>query len=145
MSYYSVMDLDDILPYVGDWNKYQHMLLWLVCLPVCIPCGFTAFNQVCVVYFILSFLALNLLFKFKSCCVVYLSFATTGFHGQITRSLLFGSRTCIGWLELTGEKRSEHTEIREFFKSKAAQRLKDVQTLCIITFLFLLCCKENNT
>lgn len=40
------MDLDDVLPHVGDWNKYQYLLLWFVCLPICIPCGFTAFNQV---------------------------------------------------------------------------------------------------
>ena len=40
------MDLDDVLPHVGDWNRYQHLLLWLVCLPACIPCGFAAFNQV---------------------------------------------------------------------------------------------------
>lgn len=40
------MDLDDVLPHVGDWNKYQHLLLWVVLLPACIPCGFTAFNQV---------------------------------------------------------------------------------------------------
>jgi len=40
------MDLDDVLPHVGDWNRYQHILLWLVCLPACIPCGFNAFSQV---------------------------------------------------------------------------------------------------
>ena len=40
------MDLDDILPYVGDWNKYQHILLWMVCLPACIPCGFNGFVQI---------------------------------------------------------------------------------------------------
>jgi len=40
------MDLDDILPHVGDWNKYQHVLLWLVCLPACIPCGFNGFVQI---------------------------------------------------------------------------------------------------
>lgn len=40
------MDLDDVLPHVGDWNRYQHLLLWLVCLPACIPCGFAGFNQV---------------------------------------------------------------------------------------------------
>nr|CAH0103622.1 unnamed protein product [Daphnia galeata] len=40
------MDLDDVLHHAGDWGKYQHLLLWLVCLPACIPCGFAAFNQV---------------------------------------------------------------------------------------------------
>lgn len=40
------MDLDDVLPHVGDWGRYQHILLWLVCLPACIPCGFAAFNQI---------------------------------------------------------------------------------------------------
>ena len=40
------MDLDDVLHQIGDWDRYQHLLLWLVCLPACIPCGFNAFNQV---------------------------------------------------------------------------------------------------
>ena len=40
------MDLDDVLYYVGDWDKYQFLLLWLICLPACIPCGFNAFSQV---------------------------------------------------------------------------------------------------
>uniref|UniRef100_A0A0P5NDD0 Organic cation transporter protein n=2 Tax=Daphnia magna TaxID=35525 RepID=A0A0P5NDD0_9CRUS len=40
------MDLDDVLHHAGDWDRYQHLLLWLVCLPACIPCGFAAFNQV---------------------------------------------------------------------------------------------------
>ena len=64
------MDLDDVLPHVGDWNKYQHIILWLVCLPACskssytflkscerignltaylletVPCSFFGFNQV---------------------------------------------------------------------------------------------------
>uniref|UniRef100_A0A1B6C0H0 Major facilitator superfamily (MFS) profile domain-containing protein n=1 Tax=Clastoptera arizonana TaxID=38151 RepID=A0A1B6C0H0_9HEMI len=39
------MDLDDLLPQVGEFGKYQKLLLWLVCLPACIPCGFCAFNQ----------------------------------------------------------------------------------------------------
>ena len=42
----SAMDLDDVLHQIGDWDRYQHLLLWLVCLPACIPCGFNAFNQV---------------------------------------------------------------------------------------------------
>ena len=49
------MDLDDVLPHVGDWNKYQYLLLWFVCLPICIPCGFTAFNQVFLKYLHLYF------------------------------------------------------------------------------------------
>lgn len=39
------MDLDDLLPQVGEFGKYQKILLWFVCLPACIPCGFCAFNQ----------------------------------------------------------------------------------------------------
>ncbi|KAF5303009.1 hypothetical protein FQR65_LT08338 [Abscondita terminalis] len=39
------IDLDDILPQVGEFGKYQKLMLWLVCLPACIPCGFCAFNQ----------------------------------------------------------------------------------------------------
>ncbi|KAF5306653.1 hypothetical protein FQA39_LY08842 [Lamprigera yunnana] len=39
------IDLDDILPQVGEFGKYQKIMLWLVCLPACIPCGFCAFNQ----------------------------------------------------------------------------------------------------
>ncbi|KAF4524309.1 hypothetical protein B566_EDAN005365 [Ephemera danica] len=39
------MDLDDLLPHVGEFGRYQKLLIWLVCLPACIPCGFCAFNQ----------------------------------------------------------------------------------------------------
>ncbi|KAL1123675.1 hypothetical protein AAG570_001448, partial [Ranatra chinensis] len=39
------IDLDDLLPQVGEFGRYQKLLLWLVCLPACIPCGFCAFNQ----------------------------------------------------------------------------------------------------
>lgn len=39
------MDLDDLLPQVGEFGKYQKLMLWLVCLPACFPCGFCAFNQ----------------------------------------------------------------------------------------------------
>jgi hypothetical protein len=39
------MDLDDLLPHVGEFGRYQKLLVWLVCLPACIPCGFCAFNQ----------------------------------------------------------------------------------------------------
>ncbi|XP_078032878.1 carcinine transporter [Augochlora pura] len=38
-------DLDDLLPIVGEFGLYQKKLLWLVCLPACLPCGFCAFNQ----------------------------------------------------------------------------------------------------
>ncbi|XP_066582549.1 carcinine transporter [Prorops nasuta] len=38
-------DLDDLLPIVGEFGRYQRKLLWLVCLPACLPCGFCAFNQ----------------------------------------------------------------------------------------------------
>lgn len=39
------MDLDDLLPHVGEFGRYQKCMLWLVCLPACFPCGFGAFNQ----------------------------------------------------------------------------------------------------
>lgn len=39
------MDLDNLLPDIGDFGRYQKLLLWLICLPACIPCGFCAFNQ----------------------------------------------------------------------------------------------------
>ncbi|XP_022918660.1 carcinine transporter [Onthophagus taurus] len=39
------LDLDDLLPEVGEFGKYQKIMLWLVCLPACFPCGFGAFNQ----------------------------------------------------------------------------------------------------
>lgn len=39
------MDLDDILPQIGEFGKYQKLMLWLICLPACFPCGFCAFNQ----------------------------------------------------------------------------------------------------
>lgn len=38
-------DLDDLLPIVGEFGRYQRLLLWFVCLPACLPCGFCAFNQ----------------------------------------------------------------------------------------------------
>lgn len=37
--------MDDLLPQIGEFGRYQKILLWLVCLPACIPCGFCAFNQ----------------------------------------------------------------------------------------------------
>ncbi|KAF9809521.1 hypothetical protein SFRURICE_020818 [Spodoptera frugiperda] len=39
------LDLDDLLPKIGEFGLYQKLLLWLVCLPACLPCGFCAFNQ----------------------------------------------------------------------------------------------------
>lgn len=39
------LDLDDLLPALGEFGRYQKLLLWLICLPACIPCGFCAFNQ----------------------------------------------------------------------------------------------------
>ncbi|XP_059060513.1 carcinine transporter isoform X1 [Achroia grisella] len=39
------IDLDDLLPKIGEFGLYQKFLLWLVCLPACLPCGFCAFNQ----------------------------------------------------------------------------------------------------
>ncbi|KAL4708139.1 hypothetical protein ACJJTC_009918 [Scirpophaga incertulas] len=39
------IDLDDLLPKIGEFGLYQKLLLWLVCLPACLPCGFCAFNQ----------------------------------------------------------------------------------------------------
>ncbi|XP_037052541.1 carcinine transporter [Bradysia coprophila] len=38
-------DLDDLLPAIGEFGRYQKLLLWFICLPACIPCGFCAFNQ----------------------------------------------------------------------------------------------------
>ena len=38
-------DFDDLLPHVGEFGRFQKILVWLVCLPACIPCGFHAFNQ----------------------------------------------------------------------------------------------------
>lgn len=39
------LDLDDLLPVIGEFGRYQKLLLWFICLPACIPCGFCAFNQ----------------------------------------------------------------------------------------------------
>jgi len=39
------VDVDDLLPQIGEFGRYQKLLIWLVCLPACIPCGFGAFNQ----------------------------------------------------------------------------------------------------
>ncbi|XP_045626153.2 carcinine transporter [Procambarus clarkii] len=39
------MDFDDLLPHVGEFGRFQKLLIFLICLPACIPCGFHAFNQ----------------------------------------------------------------------------------------------------
>ncbi|XP_026469620.1 carcinine transporter [Ctenocephalides felis] len=39
------LDLDELLPQIGEFGKYQKLLLFLICLPACVPCGFCAFNQ----------------------------------------------------------------------------------------------------
>ncbi|XP_018026179.1 uncharacterized protein LOC108681637 [Hyalella azteca] len=39
------IDFDDLLPHVGEFGKYQKLLVFLVCLPACIPCGIHAFSQ----------------------------------------------------------------------------------------------------
>jgi len=38
-------DFDDLLPHVGEFGRFQKILVWLIVLPACIPCGFHAFNQ----------------------------------------------------------------------------------------------------
>uniref|UniRef100_A0A1B0GIQ1 Uncharacterized protein n=1 Tax=Lutzomyia longipalpis TaxID=7200 RepID=A0A1B0GIQ1_LUTLO len=38
-------DLDELLPSISEFGKYQKLLVFLICLPACIPCGFGAFNQ----------------------------------------------------------------------------------------------------
>jgi MFS transporter, OCT family, solute carrier family 22 (organic cation transporter), member 4/5 len=43
--YQEPFDLDELLPAIDEFGKYQKMLLWFICLPACIPCGFCAFNQ----------------------------------------------------------------------------------------------------
>ncbi|XP_071515352.1 LOW QUALITY PROTEIN: carcinine transporter-like [Panulirus ornatus] len=39
------MDFDDLLPHVGEFGRYQKLLIFFICLPACVPCGFHAFNQ----------------------------------------------------------------------------------------------------
>uniref|UniRef100_A0A1B0DPS5 Major facilitator superfamily (MFS) profile domain-containing protein n=1 Tax=Phlebotomus papatasi TaxID=29031 RepID=A0A1B0DPS5_PHLPP len=38
-------DLDELLPSISEFGKYQKLLVFFICLPACIPCGFGAFNQ----------------------------------------------------------------------------------------------------
>ncbi|XP_053959658.1 carcinine transporter [Anastrepha ludens] len=40
------LDLDDLLPIIGEFGRYQKLLVFGICLPACIPCGFCAFNQI---------------------------------------------------------------------------------------------------
>ncbi|KAG5894385.1 hypothetical protein JTB14_015662 [Gonioctena quinquepunctata] len=39
------MDLDEILPSVGEFGRYQKLVLWFILLPAVFPCGFHAYNQ----------------------------------------------------------------------------------------------------
>ena len=39
--------------------------------------------------------------------------AHAGVYGSDSRPFLFSARTCFGWLERSGKKRSQHPEIRE--------------------------------
>ena len=39
------IDFDLILPDVGEYGKYQKLMVWFVFLPGMIPCGFHAYNQ----------------------------------------------------------------------------------------------------
>ncbi|CAH0546488.1 unnamed protein product [Brassicogethes aeneus] len=39
------MNLDDVLPTVGEFGKYQKLVLWFILLPGVFPCGFHAYNQ----------------------------------------------------------------------------------------------------
>ncbi|KAJ3635442.1 hypothetical protein MTP99_008350 [Tenebrio molitor] len=40
-----MMDLDDVLPHVGEFGRYQKLVLWFILLPGTFPCGFHAYNQ----------------------------------------------------------------------------------------------------
>ncbi|XP_076271891.1 beta-alanine transporter [Rhynchophorus ferrugineus] len=39
------MDLDEILRAVGEFGRYQKLVLWFVLLPAVFPCGFNAYSQ----------------------------------------------------------------------------------------------------
>ncbi|KAJ8978569.1 hypothetical protein NQ317_012093 [Molorchus minor] len=39
------MDLDEILPRIGEFGKYQKLVIWFILLPAVFPCGFHAYNQ----------------------------------------------------------------------------------------------------
>ncbi|XP_058806024.1 carcinine transporter isoform X2 [Phymastichus coffea] len=38
--------MDELLHDLGEFGWYQKQLLWFICLPACLPCGFCAFNQI---------------------------------------------------------------------------------------------------
>ncbi|CAH1170002.1 unnamed protein product, partial [Phaedon cochleariae] len=40
------MDLDEILPEVGEYGAYQKLVIWLILVPAVFPCGFHAYNQI---------------------------------------------------------------------------------------------------
>lgn len=39
------MDLDEILPSIGEFGRYQKLVLYFILLPAVFPCGFHAYNQ----------------------------------------------------------------------------------------------------
>nr|XP_023030415.1 carcinine transporter [Leptinotarsa decemlineata] len=39
------MDFDEILRNVGEFGKYQKLVVWFILLPAVFPCGFHAYNQ----------------------------------------------------------------------------------------------------
>ncbi|XP_066250643.1 beta-alanine transporter isoform X1 [Euwallacea similis] len=39
------MDFDELLPHIGEFGKYQKLVLWFVLFPAVFPCGFHAYNQ----------------------------------------------------------------------------------------------------
>lgn len=39
------MDLDEIFEEIGEFGRYQKLVLWFVLLPGVFPCGFHAYNQ----------------------------------------------------------------------------------------------------
>lgn len=39
------MDLDTVLSDIGEFGRYQKLVLWFVLLPGMFPCGFHAYNQ----------------------------------------------------------------------------------------------------
>ncbi|XP_044737270.1 beta-alanine transporter [Chrysoperla carnea] len=39
------MDMDDVLAEIGEWGRYQKLVVWLILLPGVLPCGFHAYDQ----------------------------------------------------------------------------------------------------